>query len=189
MTAVAIIGTAGRGENPMTLDTFAAMYEDAYDRFTEGKDYTLVSGGAAWGDHLAVALFLAKRVSKLHLHLPAPLGQGDSFEGAYGSAGATTTMYHQRFTKATGICGIREIRQAIEDGAKVTFQRAGPGMGAFFARNILVAKEADAVLAYTWGTGKEPADGGTKHTWDQHIKFHPTGRRVHVPLGILMEVA
>lgn len=173
---VAIIGTAGRDKDkPMTAQLWECMVDNA--RRQVRPNDTLVSGGAAWADHLAVRLFLDGAVSGLVLHLPAPLGS-DGFAGPQrDSAGSAANYYHSLFQKATGVDGLAEIRLAIEKGAKVTHQPAGPGYGAMFTRNALVAKAADIVIAYTFGEGDTPADGGTKNTWDQ-VK----GERIHVPL-------
>lgn len=172
---VAIIGTAGRDKaKPMTAETWRLMLEDARQRVKPSD--TLVSGGAAWADHVAVAMFLEGRVKALKLHLPAPLGTGQ-FEGPNESAASAGNYYHSLFKKAAGVDGIAEIRAALVKGAEHTSQPIAKGYGAMFARNKLVAEASDAVIAYTFGAGDEPADGGTKNTWDQ-IK---TGR-VHVPL-------
>ena len=58
-----------------------------------------------------------------------------------------------------------------------SFEPAAEGYGAMFNRNKKVAASAELVLAYTFGTGDQPADGGTKNTWDQC-----KGDRIHVPL-------
>lgn len=180
MSAIAIIGTAGRDKGrTYDIDLWCKMWDDALKRFDKDKEYRLVSGGAAWADHLAVELYLYDpNQFSLTLCLPAPLE--DSFVGEYGSAGAAANYYHKLFTNATGIDSLRQIRQARDFGANVFFEKEQPGMGAFFARNIKVAKKATACLAYTWGEGKEPTDGGTKYTWDRIV-----GRRVHVSLDKL----
>jgi hypothetical protein len=65
------------------------------------------------------------------------------------------------------------IRKAIERGAEVEIT-AG-----FKPRNLKVAANTDILLAFTWGEGKEPKDGGTNHTWK-----HCTAQvKIHVPLG------
>lgn len=174
---IALIGTAGRDKSkPMTANLWAAMVADALDRVPSGA--ALISGGAAWADHLAVELFLLGHASALRLHLPAPFATCDAFAGGYGTAGGAANFYHQTFSKTTGKMSVREIATACHKGATFTAQPEGPGMSAFFARNKLVAAEATACFAYTWGDGQEPTDGGTKNTWGQ-IK----GNRVHVALG------
>lgn len=176
---IAVIGTAGRDKSkPMTAPLWVAMVNDATSRIPEGSE--LVSGGAAWADHLAVELFLLGHAKRLRLHLPAPFATCDAFAGGYGTAGGAANFYHQAFSKATGKKTIREIATACHKGAEFTMQPEAPGMSAFFARNAVVAAEASACFAYTWGEGSEPSDGGTKNTWGQ-IK----GTRVHVSLGAL----
>ncbi|MEJ6003802.1 UvrD-helicase domain-containing protein [Paucibacter soli] len=172
---LAIIGTAGRDKDrPMTADLWGRMVADAKKRVR--ADDTVVSGGAAWADHLAVRLFLDGDVKDLVLHLPAPLKNG-KFQGPDKSAASAANWYHDLFQKATGVDARAEIAAAASKGATITEQPEAHDYKAMFARNAIVAKQSNAVLAYTFGGGDEPADGGTKNTWDQ-IK----GDRIHVPL-------
>ena len=172
---VAIIGTAGRDKDkPMTAQLWERMVADAKQRVR--PDDTLVSGGAAWADHLAVRLYLDGAVKHLVLHLPAPFVNG-KFQGERESAASAANYYHDLFRRNAGVDGFADLAAAIAKGAKVTEQPVARGYGAMFARNALVAKQADAVVAYTFGEGDTPADGGTKDTWDQ-VK----GNRLHVPL-------
>ncbi len=183
MKYVAIIGTAGRDKDrTYTLDLYGKMCENARSKFKDGERYHLVSGGAAWADHLAVELYLARPEQfELTLYLPAPLClMTKKFVGDNGSAGSASNYYHDLFENQTGITGRLQILEAQSSGATVEWEDPKPGMGGFFARNKKVANFAEACLAYTWGEGKEPADGGTRNTWDQ-IK----GRRVHVSLASL----
>lgn len=176
---IAIIGTAGRDRTkPMTRDLWARMVADAKHRIAPGA--TLVSGGAAWADHVAVALFLDGHASGLVLHLPAPLLPSHTFAGSAGSAGSATNYYHSKFSAAIGRSSVEDIATAILFGASFTAHPKEPGMKAFFVRNAMVASEATACIAYTWGEGLEPADGGTNHTWSLI-----QGRKLHVPLSTL----
>lgn len=183
MTSVAIIGTAGRDRRPeYTKKLWHAMLSDAAGRFDSEKEYRLVSGGAAWADHIAVELFLARPdMFELSLFLPAPLDDNGIYQGDRASAGSTSNWYHELFTEKVGIDGRKQILEAEALGASVFYEPVQPGMAAFFVRNKKVADASQACLAYTWGEGKEPADGGTKHTWS----LITTGRKVHVPLGRL----
>lgn len=186
MIAVAIIGTAGRDKaRTYDLDLWCKMWDDACKRFDQNKSYHLVSGGAAWADHLAVELFLSGRAEKLTLHLPAPFNEQRThhFLGPENSAASAANYYHDKFTKATGINSRYQIAEALKmAGCTFTEQPAAAGYGGMFARNVLVARDAQACLAYTWGEGSEPADGGTKFTWDR-----VNGRKVHVSLLSLQE--
>ena len=175
MSRIAIIGTAGRDTSrPMTLQLWWRMLADARQR-VRAED-VLISGGAAWADHLAVTLYNDYRVKHLVLHLPAPLVDG-RFVGEYRSAGSTANYYHDRFKRITGVDGLAELARAIKLGAEKTEQPAALGYSAMFARNDRVARGCDAVIAYTFGEGDQPMDGGTLYTWDQ-VK----GERTHVSL-------
>jgi DNA helicase-2/ATP-dependent DNA helicase PcrA len=172
---VAVIGTAGRDKDkPMTAALWERMVADAKTRVR--PEDTLVSGGAAWADHLAVRLYLDGDVKHLILHLPAPFANGQ-FQGERESAASAANYYHHLFSTTLDVDTRQELADAIAKGAKVTEQPAAKGYGGMFARNALVAKASDAVIAYTFGDGNEPADGGTKDTWGQ-VK----GDRLHVPL-------
>lgn len=175
---LAVIGTAGRDKDkPLTKENWHDMKADFSHRVKPND--TLVSGGAAWADHLAVAMFLEGKVAGLVLHLPAPLlmKRGAGFEGPASSAASAANYYHGLFAKAIGEDTVMQIYDAIDKGATITSQPVAKGYGAMFARNKIVAEESKAVVAYTFGDGDTPADGGTKNTWDQI-----TGNRVHVPI-------
>jgi len=177
MTKIAIIGTAGRDKTkPMTRELWQWMLDDAKQRVP--RDAHLVSGGAAWADHLAVELFLTNHVGELTLHLPAPFEH--RFIGPGHSSASAANYYHTMFSKVIGVDTLMALDAAVKrEGIDGTFEPAAPGYAAMFARNAKVAR-AESMLAYTFGTGDEPADGGTKNTWDQC-----RGKRVHVPLPTL----
>lgn len=172
---IGIIGTAGRQSvYPMGRELWDWMLNDARKRVHRADH--LVSGGAAWADHLAVALFLEGRVSGLTLHLPAPLE--DRFIGPPKSAGSVANYYHYRFKQMTGIDGLADIVVAAQlpncDG---TFEPAAPGYGAMFARNSKIAQAAETLFAYTFAKDDLSITGGTKDTWDKC-----KGQRIHISL-------
>jgi hypothetical protein len=170
---VAIIGTAGRDPKyKMTADLWRWMANDAIQRASSKH---LVSGGAAWADHLAVGLFLNGHAKSLVLHLPAPFVEG-RFVGPHRSSGSTANYYHDLFSAAIGQGTLDQIRRAIAAGARVTEQPAAEGYVGMYARNRLVA-QAETMIAYTFAEGAVPADGGTYHTWCLHV-----GSKVHVTL-------
>ena len=172
-----IIGTAGRDKSkPMTLELWQAMCADFKSRLT-GNEH-LVSGGAAWADHLAVHAFLEGWAPALTLYLPAPMG-ARQFQGPHSSAASAANYYHEKFSRVIGADSLAQIRQAFDRGAIISEEPAAPGYGAMFARNKKVAQRINAVVAYTFGQGDEPADGGTLDTWRQIESSH----KVHVPLG------
>ena len=180
MKSIAVIGTAGRDKGkPYSRSLWERMLEDASGRFT--SDVELVSGGAAWADHIAVALFLANPVRfRLRLYLPTVFAPHTCrFVGPANSSASAANYYHEQFTKIAGVDGRQDIAEAISmPGVTYECEPSSAGYGGMFARNKKVAQSVIGCLAYTWGEGKEPLDGGTKNTWDQVV-----GRKVHVPLS------
>lgn len=177
---IAIIGTAGRDKTkPMTLELWKWMLRDVYARVPKGAH--VVSGGAAWADHLAVILHLFNH-AELTLHLPAPFYDGRFVETGYKSAGATANYYHRLFGQVIGRDTLDQIRATFQTAHWVTEEPASPGIGGMFARNAKVA-QADELIAYTFGEGDVPADGGTKDTWDKC-----RGKKTHVSLPLLQSL-
>jgi hypothetical protein len=175
-----IIGTAGRGVdgNEMSKTLYGDMYRYAQGYINKlqlnPQDFRLVSGGAAWSDHLAVSLYLASRAHQLRLHLPAPLDEG-GYVGSTSTARATN-KYHQEFGMAMGknsLSTINGLNKAIAQGAEAVVT---PG---FKPRDLKIARDAEALLAFTWGDGDKPKkESGTAHTWN-----HCTALvKLHVPL-------
>lgn len=176
---LAVIGTAGRDKSkPMTARLWAAMAADLQGYILSGD--LLVSGGAAWADHLAVHAFLQGWVDGLRLYMPAPFTSG-KFVGPSGSAASAANYYHDLFQAATGLNSLAEIGRAIDMGAAASFEPVSPGYDAMFARNKKVAQACNACVAYTFGCGVVPADGGTLDTWK---KISASDKR-HVGLGSL----
>lgn len=171
---IAIIGTAGRDRTkPMTPALWGWMVADALARIPKGAH--VVSGGAAWADHLAVHLFLTGVAHEITLYLPAPISSTHNyFMGPPKSAGTAATFYHHRFSETLQLDTIGEIRTAAScDGCHGEAEPVAEGYEAMFARNRKVAK-AEQMLAYTFGQGDAPDDGGTKHTWElcRGVKHH-----------------
>lgn len=170
---IAIIGSANRhGEFGSIGNEFLSKMENAFIEkirdFGDLKDAILVSGGAAWSDHIAVRLFLRDACRGLELHLPSEWKQGKFQEPA-----KTANYYHYAFSKAIGQNSLHEIQQAINKGAVVHCHNG------YHERNSFVAKEANVLVAFTWG----PISGGTLDTWK---KTNPTTcTRIHIPLESL----
>ena len=165
----AIIGTAGRDKTkPMTLKTWNWMLDTAWEIIPQGSH--LVSGGAAWADHVAVQLFLEGYADLLTLHLPAPLTNTKQFAGGYGTSGGAANYYHGMFSNTIRQNTIEQIHECgYMPNCVGTVQPVANGFGAMFTRNKLVVSELnpelDHMLAFTFGTNGV-AEGGTKHTWD-----------------------
>lgn len=187
---ITIAGTAGRKEDAARLNS------DVYEKMIEATKIaikliferervttaTLVSGGAAWADHIAVILALRhKSTFALNLHLPAVFmadGLGfvegpDKFD-----AGATANYYHKAFRRASGHKSLEELGNVID--MKTTKTVCYPG---FKARNLMMA-ESDYVIALTFGED-DVKDGGTKHMVDHFLKDHTREKLIHIPIGKL----
>lgn len=173
---LAIIGTAGRSNQELlTRDLWNRMVEDVVPRVTPNTH--VVSGGAAWADHLAVLLLIEGLIARLTLHLPAPF-DGHGFAGPPRSAASAANYYHERFSNVIGFDTLEDINLVLLD-SRVTFTEEpfAEGYAAMFARNRKVATAARSLIAYTFGQGDQPADGGTKNTWDLC-----RGEKTHVSL-------
>jgi hypothetical protein len=165
----AIVGTAGRRDDAAKLSKkhFEAMCLIAtglIEQFGE-NNYPithLVSGGAAWADHVAVRLFLDKKAPHLRLFLPCEWDNGsykdngtDDFKT---NPGRTANRLHKSFQSRTQINSLTEIQIAKSEGAELI-----PCRGGFWGRNAMVAK-SDFLLAITFGNKNEVKEGGTAHT-------------------------
>jgi hypothetical protein len=187
---LAVIGTAGRQEDINFLDKklYDKMYSNLISTMEEWNILSLVSGGAAWGDHLAIRAFLEKKSKHLILCLPAPFEKGHFIARGDGSI---VNRYHDIFTHKCKIDSRQEITLAIQNGAEVHI-----GVG-FIDRNLEVSRLASHMIAFTFGGGETICDcyptdegfsvsrkaglkdGGTSHTWRSAYKCYI---KRHIPL-------
>lgn len=188
--SVAIIGTAGRKEDAakMSLALFEKMKQKAetiilQDWKLQRNQVVLVSGGAAWADHVAVRLFTESvcvtdnPFAALHLHLPCHLKEeGEKTRAVDTAPGQTMNSLHYQFSKAMGANTLCELAVAKSLGATINVSNG------FYARNAHVAK-SNRVIAFTWGPSAAiPKDGGTLHTWNL---AKTSSHKLHVPLHTL----
>lgn len=164
-----IIGTAGRKDDgkKLSLPHFNAMCIIASELIDQLSDTSykitqVVSGGAAWADHVAIKLFLDKKVPKLRLYFPCEWNNGNFKEIQYKDAGSTANYYHKQFQIATHINSLSQIQTAINRGAEISCHNG------FHARNSFVAK-SDFLLACTFGEENKVKDGGTAHTVETYL--------------------
>lgn len=176
----AIVGTAGRKEDgkALTRHHFNAMYAIAEGLLQQINESNypithLVSGGAAWADHVAVRLFLDKKVPNLRLFLPDLWDNGSYHDTGdkdpYRNPGGTANYYHGLFQKKTGINSLSDIQIAQAHGAHLVDRNRHGKMLGFHARNALVAK-SDFILACTFGDGHMLKDGGTADTIRKYLE-------------------
>ena len=164
---IAIIGTAGRDKNYPLSEAHWDFMCNMVRAEVEPDDH-LISGGAAWADHVAVWAFRTGLVHSLSLHLPAPMLNG-KYVGEFGTSGGAANYYHEKFSLAMGggpTDTLAQVANCIVRGVPYTTQPVANGYAAMAQRNKLVADECDHLIAFTLGRGNVPADGGTKMTWD-----------------------
>lgn len=170
-----IIGTAGRNDDgkKLNLDYFNAMKimaESLLKKFAE-INYpitTVVSGGAAYADHVAVKLFLERKVPNLRIFMPCEWDGGQFKDNGVDdwktNPGKIANQYHNLFQRKTGINSLSDIQVAKGLGAELIAVNKG-----FHARNALVAK-SDFLLACTFGDKETVKDGGTADTVQKYLE-------------------
>jgi hypothetical protein len=185
MLKIAVIGTAGRGEDqhrlkPEDFERMTTIVKGIIQSLT--KDPYVVSGGAAWADHVAVALFIQQEIKHLHLHLPAEFDLDEKRYVDNGirdykrNPGGTANYYMDLFKQNSYETPNLDIAYAIEQGAKVT---VGNG---FHDRNNQVAN-VDVVIALTFGDGAKLKDGGTADTFQKYLSRAGKKISFHVDLN------
>lgn len=150
-----MIGIVGTAREKLTVDHYAAMFHASVDFLEPYGKPSLISGGAAWSDHIAVSLFLHGKASSLTLCLPGP------FNGRFqGKDGSIANHYHNLFSKEIGFSSLAGIQKAIDKGAIVTVHNS------FRERNTQIAKRANILIAFGRG-GVSPTTSGTLDTWNK----------------------
>jgi len=201
--SLAIIGSAGRNEDGARFASdadrppakyVAEMLRAAREAVDKTGATELVSGGAAWADHIAVMLFLEEPERfTLRLELPAELTEEKNGERRYvdtgvrnfkTNPGGTANYYHELFQSAfskarAGWSPFKDIATAARH-ANCTI-RVTPGL---HARNEKVAM-ADHCLAMTFGDGAQLKDGGTAHTMGLFTGRNDHGWGYHFDLNTL----
>ncbi|KAN0007270.1 hypothetical protein ACTFIU_000469 [Dictyostelium citrinum] len=193
MTTLSIIGSAR--DDRFNKNHFNFMYDKALsfikDKGLDKDVLTLVSGGSAWSDHVAIRLFL-NYPNKFNLKLYLPCKSididEDDDDGNFKfhenksdnyDPGISLNKYHKIFQNQLNenkiltnkISTIGEIIKAKEMGAILDFNSDG-----FHSRNKKVA-QSDYIIAFTFSKSSQPESSGTLDTWNQSKslnKFHFT---------------
>src|SRR3990167_2442724 len=182
MVRISVIGTAGRKPDNLTKELFNKMIDRCREEIDslgyEHEDITLISGGAAWADHLAVTLWLLDQdYNELILYIPC---DWNGAEQKYADSGASdwrvnpgkaANYYHRLFSGIIGSDSLQQITMAKESGCTLDTSAFG-----FFNRNSKVA-DTDVMIAFTWSKTGQPNDGGTLDTWK---KANPSCKKIHV---------
>lgn len=185
---ISIIGSAGRGPDAkiMSAIRFNSMV-NIVETMILNAEYKwnqihFISGGAAYSDHVAVALFLKHPESKLSLYLPCDWDTTQYHDTGSSdwraNPGKISNKYHKEFTTKMGHNTLHQIEEARKKGATLDTSSRG-----FHSRNLKVAN-CQILIAFTSATGNEPpSDGGTSHTWKSSDKYKPY--KLHIPLSSL----
>jgi hypothetical protein len=179
--SIGVIGTAGRKDDESKLGVleWEFMVKSCGKLIESTCSNILVSGGAAWADHVAVHMFLNNPTKlKLILHLPAEFEDGKFSEST--PDGKTANFYHKQFSEKLGVDSLAQIKEAIRLGCDVSYY------GGFKIRNLYVARDSELMLAFTFGDDKNLKDGGTKHTFEEFLRKEIRGLGFHVNLNDLL---
>lgn len=194
MKTIAIVGSAGRQDDVAKMNdaTFGIMCASARNiiqsLLVPHEQYAVVSGGAAWVDHIAVYLYNKGYARRLTLHLPCKLScdylmfvnnPKSANLDIEGKTVYTINHYHTLFSDIT-FCDTwesrRQICTALETGAEFTVSEG------FFARNTLVARDADYIIAFTYGNQAKLKNGGTADTMRKFLMKKEPSNSYHVDL-------
>lgn len=183
MTTIGIIGVA-HGQT-LNLDVWNRMCQTAEHYITSKIDSDwshihLVSGGAAWSDHVAVYLYMQHPEAKLTLHLPCRWDHiHQQFVDNGGShwahnPGRLANKYHHMFTQMVGFNSLQQLETVMTQGASIVDHYKG-----FHARNRVVG-DVQCLLAFSYAPGDKPVTGGTLYTW----KHSNASVKQHYPIKI-----
>ena len=190
---VGIIGNARNIPVPADSRVFSAMCKKALGIISDQlqlspSEVVLVSGGAAWGDHVAVSLYLRSITetpfSGLELHVPCawiPLNHAYEDDGVADwrvNPGHLANGLQRVFGTAISRDTLSEIEAARNVGAVVIDSAKG-----FHARNSAIAAASDYLIAFT-SDDVEPISGGTADTWNKFNRG--SGRRFHINIPSLI---
>lgn len=154
---ISIIGSAGRlgTHKDITPKLYKDLVNVARNELKIAKEdgyrVNLVSGGAAFCDHIAVTLYLQGECDGLHLHLPSDW-MGNQY--GYDHYGRTSNQYHELFSTQVGFKSLSQIQEAVKKGCVLTTHKD------FTSRNKAVGK-VDWILAFGW---EARPTGGTGQT-------------------------
>lgn len=176
---IAIIGTAGRDNTieKLSKEKYQWMINQVKKKIKTIKSHCddekiiLVSGGAAFSDHIAIKLY-QKHPDKYDLVLYFPCKfdpEKCQFEG--NGPGKSANFYHKRFSDLCGYDSLIEIGNIIKK-ENVTII-IGNG---FHDRNMMIAQNCDFMIALTFSQSDSPEEGGTKDTWNKMVN----GNKIHI---------
>ena len=173
MIKIAVIGTSGRNVK-LTSKQYNRMYEQLTNYLSEyNSKIELISGGAAWADHLAVRAYLDNIVKKLSLYLPCKWDFDKEQYSEQTNSGKMSNIYHRQFSNEVKINSFDQIQQAMLNDAYIDDTNNG-----YFERNDKIANICHEMIAFTISTTNFPSKGGTQYTWNKAIGK----KKVHISI-------
>jgi len=182
---IGIIGTAGRKDDAskLSIDIYRQMYKVARNFIKKYPNCKLISGGAAYADHLAVILYLEKKCSNLLLHLPCRFYNDQYFDiedrNFRNNPGGTCNYYHRKFSQKL-LPNINYSLTQLRDALLFCDSTISTGL---FERNTKVAEDSNILLAFTFGNKGQLKYGGTKDTMDKFIAQKGIDNAYHFDLN------
>lgn len=186
---IGVIGSAGRGTDITGLNK--TVFENMHKKLKniiknldiKKENIILVSGGAAWSDHLAIVEYLSGGYKSIELHFPCKFINGLFVDNGSSdwkiNPGQSANKYHQMFNhklRQNSLLDIEElIQQQDNDQVKIYQNYNG-----FHDRNTAVGN-VDILIAFTFSKSKTPTKGGTLDTW----KKSKAKRKIHVCISKL----
>ena len=195
MNNLGIIGTALRGKDTefdtlCTKDTYLKMLSLARTKVKELNITTLVSGGAAFSDHIAVDLFydyICKSVNKgelkLLIYYPTKLFDNTS------KIGKSLIYYHKYFSNLVfgyEYESIKDIGYLVDNypnQVKLEEEPISTNYEGFFNRNTKIANNSDYLLVFSYFDEKGNClTNGTKDTITKFLRKNSEDKIIKVDL-------
>ena len=180
MIRLAVIGTSGRvpqDAQRLDINHMKWMADMVKTYITEvlkvdNDKVILVSGGSAWADHVAVRLYLEGGFGGLELYLPARFNvKNKKYINSF--YGRTLNELHTKCQEKTGIDVFTDLaRVNSKKSVKITLGTS------FTARNTLIARNCDHLIAFTFKEG-DPTKDGSANTWNKM-----KGEKIHFDLEL-----
>lgn len=194
---IGIIGTAGKRHKCQRRELDRELYIKMIDASisvlnqycTNSHQIHLISGGAAWSDHIAVALktlhvltrddvedteSMNMETSPLPLTIYSPCDfildemefEDNGKRGYQENPGRLANQYHSSFSSKVGFNSLEEIYELmILFDVELIVPPPDPEYKSMFhRRNQIVAEESDVLMVFGWSDELKDVGGGTSDT-------------------------
>lgn len=191
---IAIVGSGGRGKDIEKLNPqmWTKVKQLVANFIAQKRTSTLISGGCAWADSLAVEYFISSfnfnyNLLSVDLILCLPckfdLDNNKFVEDGFQSPGARLNYLHKKYIQKLN--GRRDSLAWLGEAIRHKNCEVFYGDG-FFERNNIVANKAHTLLAITFGKENQINDGGTAYTAKRFIKKNGNENAYHLDLNSMV---